>query len=154
MPMLVLGGIGEDDFARPVIGWFPRRDVNCCQVRRPHVHISITDPGSEPVVFHCGKPVLPLEFHDLGPECPAQLADKLMTTTQAKKIAKFLFTKKPEAIIVNCEAGISRSAGVAAALAKFFHDDDKEIFKKAIPNTYVYRLTLDAMTQKKAPLRS
>jgi protein-tyrosine phosphatase len=97
------------------------------------------------VEFWCGKPVLPLEFHDLGPECPAQLADKLMTTTQAKKIARFLFTKKPEAIIVNCEAGISRSAGVAAALAKFFYDDDKEIFKKAIPNMYVYRLTLREM---------
>ena len=49
-----------------------------------------------------------------------------------------------ETIIVNCEAGISRSAGVAAALANIINEDDSRYFKEYLPNMLVYRKILEA----------
>lgn len=46
-------------------------------------------------------------------------------------------------IIVNCEAGISRSAGVAAALSKIYNGHDSFFFKNFLPNMLVYRTILE-----------
>ena len=48
-------------------------------------------------------------------------------------------------IVVNCDAGRSRSPGVAAAIAKFFLDDDTMYFVKYTPNMFVYRKILKAL---------
>jgi predicted protein tyrosine phosphatase len=46
--------------------------------------------------------------------------------------------------VVNCEAGISRSAGCAAALSKIFTGDDSELVRaKPFFNRLVYRTILD-----------
>ena len=59
------------------------------------------------------------------------------------------FKKHPhiENIIVHCEAGVSRSAGMAAALMKFYNDDDSLIFDNPIycPNMTVYRTVLERL---------
>lgn len=51
-----------------------------------------------------------------------------------------------ERIIVQCEAGISRSAGVAAAILKHVYNDDSAIFKsyKYKPNMTCYNKVLTA----------
>ena len=49
-------------------------------------------------------------------------------------------------IIVNCEAGVSRSAGIAAALAKYLGQSDERFFNPRgpyCPNRYVYRTLLN-----------
>ena len=75
--------------------------------------------------------------------------DNGITKEQAKQIATFV--KKHygnvEQIIVHCEAGISRSAGVAAAILKYFTNDDSQIFDsyKYRPNTLCYRNVLEAL---------
>lgn len=46
-------------------------------------------------------------------------------------------------IFVHCCAGISRSAGVAAALSKILSGDDEYYFKRYCPNMLVYRTILN-----------
>lgn len=78
-----------------------------------------------------------------------RLADEndLMTVDDAQRIARFL-TRVPTAdVIVHCDAGLSRSAGVAAAVLKHFSGDDSAVFDSGryYPNMWCYRLTLDAL---------
>lgn len=53
-------------------------------------------------------------------------------------------------VVVQCEAGRSRSAGLAAALGKIYNDDDWFIFDNAKynPNRYVYRTMLNAYQRR------
>ena len=48
-------------------------------------------------------------------------------------------------MIVHCNAGISRSAGIVGAVCKYLWNDDSDIFndKYFKPNMYVYRMLLD-----------
>lgn len=67
---------------------------------------------------------------------------------QAKIIALFAnncFENNIEELYVNCAAGISRSAGVAAAISKFYTGEDDFFYKKYIPNRYVYMRVLEAL---------
>ena len=52
-----------------------------------------------------------------------------------------------DTILVNCGAGQSRSAGVAAALMVYFNGNDKPIFKNPLykPNMLCYRTVLNEM---------
>lgn len=45
-------------------------------------------------------------------------------------------------IIVHCDAGVSRSVGIAAALSKILNSSDDEFFKGS-PNKYVYAMMLN-----------
>lgn len=71
----------------------------------------------------------------------------LMTRDDAAKVAQFLRRHSNMDVIVHCDAGLSRSAGVAAAIMKHFNDDDSPVFDsgKYYPNTWCYRLTLEAL---------
>lgn len=72
-----------------------------------------------------------------------------MNEAQALEIAQFVKQYGPsvDKIIVHCGAGQSRSAGVAAAILKWFTGDDMQIFGNGryTPNMRCYRLTLEAM---------
>ena len=69
----------------------------------------------------------------------------------AKRIKKFLNTNIPkyniDTILVNCNAGQSRSAGVAAALMFYFNNDDTPIFDNPMykPNMLCYRTVLNEL---------
>ena len=60
----------------------------------------------------------------------------------AKKIVKFVkkYLNDVELIVCQCEAGISRSAGIAAGLAKCIDGDDDYFFKRYLPNSLVYSM--------------
>lgn len=66
----------------------------------------------------------------------------LFDTSKARQILQFVMKYKDEvdSIICQCQAGISRSAGTAAALSKILNGDDMWVFKnpKYFPNTFVY----------------
>jgi hypothetical protein len=43
-------------------------------------------------------------------------------------------------LICHCEAGVSRSAAIAAAGSKYFNGDDSFFFEHYYPNEYVYNM--------------
>lgn len=55
-------------------------------------------------------------------------------------------------VIVHCDAGISRSAGVAAAILKHTTGDDSSIFENGLydPNLWCYQKTLAALRGESA----
>jgi predicted protein tyrosine phosphatase len=112
----------------------------------PHAVISIREPGSDqpaiPRNEHC-RGILRLSFHDVDREADGKL---LFTAADAREILAFVTRVRPEieTLVVHCEAGISRSAGVAAALAKVYDGSDGFFFEHYIPNRLVYSTLLRA----------
>lgn len=47
-------------------------------------------------------------------------------------------------LLIHCEAGVSRSPAIAAAIIKSLTGDDREVFDRARPNLYVYGMMLAA----------
>jgi predicted protein tyrosine phosphatase len=70
----------------------------------------------------------------------------------AKKISRFAKDNwgKVDYLIVQCEAGISRSSGVAGAILKYFTGSDWTIFenKRYCPNMLCYNLVLNALEER------
>ena len=64
----------------------------------------------------------------------------------AQQILDFIdsFKDKFDMIVVHCEAGISRSAGVASALSLILNKTDQYYFDHYCPNMRVYRYILNA----------
>ncbi|UCB44911.1 MAG: hypothetical protein JSV25_11930 [Spirochaetota bacterium] len=111
------------------------------------VLISITSPeedwASIPENVNC-RGVLRLKFHDI--EHPAH-GYVHFSDDHAAKIKDFVEEYNyVKVIICQCEAGISRSAGVASALLKQYGMDENEIFTKGfyMPNLLVYKKMLKA----------
>ena len=95
---------------------------------------------------HCEElvDVLSLFFDDVLRE-----ESGAMTKEDAVKIKDFLKKVLPniEYLIVHCSAGVSRSAGVAAAIMKVVTGSDMGIFDnpKYRPNNHCYRTTLNEL---------
>ena len=51
-----------------------------------------------------------------------------MTDKDAKKIAGFVDRYKNVLLIIHCDEGVSRSAGIAAAVLRYYTGDDAAIF--------------------------
>lgn len=115
--------------------------------KRNFIVISIHDIEQIPNLFNLKnrrlKGVLELAFDDV--EWPSKRA---ISEADALKIIRFCEAMKDkiDLIVVHCEAGISRSAGVCAALMKIFNNDDMPIFNNAryCPNMSCYRAVLNA----------
>ena len=126
---------------------------------QPAVMISISDPhmqyAAAPFCSEENKvlQILSLCFADAdqpGPDIygyDARVED-LMRDEDAAKVAELLRTYPDTDVIVHCDAGISRSAGIAAAILKHTTGDDSSIFQNGLydPNLWCYRKTLQALT--------
>jgi hypothetical protein len=105
--------------------------------------------------------VLQLEFHDvddrfkdLQKEYPTSSVGKKLKffdDSMAVRIVEFVrknlnFYDDIHTIVCQCEAGVSRSAGAAAALSKCINGSDREYFNsiRYIPNMLVYRKIMNA----------
>lgn len=113
---------------------------------KPFVVISIITPGDSKPDFSNAPMLiatLPLTFADVDS------GNDAITLAQAQDIARFVKTYDGQAedLLVHCDAGISRSAGVAAALQKALWGDDSAIFydHRFCPNMACYRVVLEAM---------
>ena len=77
---------------------------------------------------------------------------QLCTTNIAKNIVDFvlLWKDKVDKIIVHCEAGVSRSSGVCAAIMKALTGSDMEIFNnpRYYPNTTCYKKVLEEFVKR------
>jgi len=110
--------------------------------------VSISDPDKESPMLQneSGNGIvrlLQLHFADVEtgqPDC--------MTDCQAKSIAEFVLNvqDKADRIIVHCEAGVSRSAGTAAAIMKYINGNDWGVFDDPgkRPNMTCYRKVLNS----------
>ena len=86
-----------------------------------------------------------VNFFDLDNTYP--IKEGLMKHEDAKKIAKFVSQNRDKIIIVHCDAGQSRSAGVAAAISRYYNNYDFEYFDnpRYTPNMRCYHLMMNAM---------
>lgn len=125
--------------------------------------VSITDPKSEPVNLPLlDLDILRLQFHDLDQTYPfSGLTIVLFNQEMAQQIKDFVIQKIWSGwsafdnliVIIHCEAGISRSAGVAGALNKHFLGNDKDFFKYPyLPNRLVYRTLLNLLNGQENPV--
>lgn len=117
------------------------------------VIISISTPGDEKAEFDRNnktiKDILYLEFYDISYNSQEIFKGyEPMTDEDAVKIKDFVLKWKDEVdtIWVHCDAGISRSAGVAAGILEALGKDNSYIFdsKMYFPNLLCYRKTLNA----------
>lgn len=111
--------------------------------------ISITSQSAYADIKNCG-PTLFLHFEDFDTELPGWPIQPIQKE-DAEKIAAFVMINKHNGrhFIVQCDAGVSRSAGVAAALMKYFNGDDTPIFNNPqyCPNMRCYRMVLEALME-------
>lgn len=92
-------------------------------------------------IYNGIKRILRLSFDDVD---NGSLA---MAEGDAASIAEFVEKNKDKTIIVHCDAGISRSAGIAAAIMKHYNGDDTPIFNSRLycPNMLCYRMVLEKL---------
>jgi len=121
----------------------------------PYLVISITDPHRQDAVL-ADSPllggILRLRFNDTSHLDAPEIADCyvgndiLMCSQDAENILNFVKSRPPEIglIICHCEFGISRSAGIAAALSRLLNHDDEFFFANYFPNIRAYNLLLDS----------
>lgn len=116
-----------------------------------HVVVSITTPGDPkevklPLNEHT-QALLTLEFHDIDRIVQGyndHLESKMFSKEQARLIRTFAaWNQEVERFIVHCDAGMSRSPAVAAAVSKMLYGDDMRFFKRYHPNRRVYYMILD-----------
>lgn len=129
---------------------FNRKSFENYKTDEVHIAISITDPKSKSVKLINRKnsllDILELQFHDLDKNTSNTKYDKfLFTDHDAKKILDFVikYEHLVETFLIHCEAGISRSAGIAGALSMIYNNDDRKYFQSYLPNMLVYRTILE-----------
>ena len=112
--------------------------------------ISITDTDKADVIFEKNEAngiiaVRRLKFDDVERDYKNE---HCITKEDAESIVKFVNKNKNKVdkFIVHCEAGVSRSAGVGAAIMKALNGDDWDVFKNPLkcPNMKCYRTVLNA----------
>jgi len=119
----------------------------------PHVVISITsspDDAVPPRPNAACRGLLRLSFPDAEAPSERFSEGELFSRAHASQIWEFvdLHRSRIERIVVHCDAGVSRSSAVAAAIARVIHGDDAEFFGgRHRPNMRVYRTLLDTSAQ-------
>lgn len=132
-----------------------RTNVEKFTTDRPHIVISVRDAGSLEAKLPQNDAriaELYLEFSDMDgakcPKCMSSIGFRLFSKEDAQSILKVVQLTYPyiNTIVVNCEAGISRSAGIAASLSLLLGQGDATYFDPKgpyKPNRFVYRTILD-----------
>lgn len=141
--------------ALPAIQIYPRFWVERMlrNESRRHIIISLTDPEKADVKFQPNPEtveVLRLKFDDIEHPYPNDTL-LLMTQEQADEVCDFVLRHREiPLIIVNCEMGICRSSGCAAAIVESLGGDATWIFSSAtyLPNRHVYQSVKEAFSRK------
>lgn len=121
-------------------------------ITRPCLIFSIRDMNTKPAMFANNsniKRVCLFEFEDWDKENDGEI---VITDHDANRIAELVleYNQKPEEydLYINCEAGQSRSAGVAAAICKVLDGSDDFFFRTKHPNMLCYRKVFNALSKK------
>lgn len=123
----------------------------------PHILISVASPGSDGAKIQQNSSrleTLRLFFHDIvSNDADSDLGMRYLkqygvepvffSDAEATAIVELLDRHKTIGhVLVNCEMGISRSAGIAAAIARVKLGDDDSYFERYCPNRRVYEMML------------
>lgn len=139
-------------YSRPAVEAVPPHDV-------PHIFISIITPSDKEANIKtnehtCG--VLRLAFDDV--DNPVRIFPSYLISGEDRETIMFSDEMAQQVIdfvkqhklgkdinrcIIHCDAGRSRSRGLASALSLIFNGDDKDIIKGYAPNMLVYRKILN-----------
>lgn len=128
----------------------------------PIVMISISDPyieyfDGEPFCSKQNKVIAIQRIHFTDADKPGKdvygrtVSENDLITEGDAFLIKRLLKKFPNIdVIVHCDAGISRSSGVAAAILKAYTGDDSQIFNspRYRPNMRCYRVVLDELMEE------
>ena len=111
-------------------------------IQEKHIVISIRSPNTDYVKLpesDSRVAALFLDFSDIDRKIDHPTA-KLFTEEQAEAIWNFFnfYKHKINTVICQCEAGISRSSAIAAALAKSIEQNNDRFFHYYLPNHFVY----------------
>jgi len=114
-----------------------------------HIIVSVTTPRDPPAKLPIGehtKGVLRMVFDDVDKKkfeedvlFTRAMAEEILAFTRGHKLGETL-----DRFLVHCDAGYSRSPGIAAALSLIHNNEDRNFFKRYNPNRLVYRLLLNA----------
>ena len=107
------------------------------------------------------NPFITFDFNNFGRRLKLCFGDvtehsdpNAMSKNQANDIIEFVSSldEKIQTIYVSCEAGISRSSAVAAALHRFYGMDENKIWDNPQyhPNYHCYKLVMDAIADAEA----
>ncbi len=126
-----------------------RYEVETVMPEVPYLVLSVTDPERPEAILAASphqRAVLRLRFHDKGKGRPPVVGKVVMTPEDARAIISFVYAHlaEVELIVCQCEAGISRSAALAAALSRILQDEDHFFFEHYAPNDWIYRTLLEA----------
>lgn len=116
-----------------------RENVSQFTYHNPWSLISINQPNQTPPEIMCSKLYSKLELFFDDIDKPIE-GCSIFTDNDATKIVEFvkLYINKVSLFVIHCHAGISRSAAIAAALSKYYNQNDKVYFDNYIPNIHVY----------------
>lgn len=131
-----------------------RDEVSIVAPQVPYIVISITDPEKDDAVIADSSfqlAILRLKFHDIIGAKSISLKDSsstneiAMSQENAQAVLNFVceHVENAKLIVCHCEAGISRSAGVAAALSRILNTQDEFFFDNYWPNRWVYERLLE-----------
>ena len=113
----------------------------------PYAIISIMTHGIQKAELarneHC-QGILRVNFPDFVKPMENWEETELFNPGIATEIWSFLEGLPPiQALVIHCEAGVSRSPAVGAAIAKVLGQDHEDYFQKYHPNPLVYRVMLE-----------
>ena len=114
---------------------------------RPWAAISISTRGDFPVLSEDNREgLLQLVFADTAD--PAR--SDSFTAALAAELLDFVARvwDRIEVLLIHCEAGMSRSPGVAAALCRIYYGEDGPWGEHDFPNSLVYTLLVDGHQQR------
>lgn len=134
-------------YSRGAIERVPPQDV-------PHAIISITSAVDDVARIPASpltRSILRLSFADADVAHDATLV--LFDGRLAREIADFVREHREHIarFVVHCDAGLSRSPAVAAAITKWLGEDDSPWFARYRPNMLVYRTLLNELMGAPTP---
>lgn len=127
-----------------------RNEIKNYKTNLKHIVISIADSTSK-------YPTLPNNKYRMGlyylifDDIDRRIGNYILfNELHASSILRFVncYKNTIDLIICQCEAGISRSAGVAGALSKILNRDDNYFFKHYHPNKHIYNTILKIAEEK------
>jgi predicted protein tyrosine phosphatase len=137
---------------------YPRYAISDIKTREDKYGlISITEPTANFTDYPSGDPhlmgILAIKFSDVVEELDifrdgqGRVIMRPMDRSQARLILDFSKSMEGQvdSLLINCDAGVSRSAAVGAALLRINGEDDSHIWNSSYhyPNEYVYKLLLE-----------
>lgn len=123
---------------------FNRETIEKYDAKEKHIVISIHDPNTTHAILSETCKDTRLETLFLVASDTDGKYGVPFTREMANKVWLLVDKYKDDIdlIVINCEAGISRSAGVGAALSKVLNNDDTDFFRYFRPNMFIYRKVL------------